>query len=243
MADVARGAESSETATSPSVSVTDFFDTHPPPTDLDKDQNAVTKFIKSAPPDARIVCVTSGGTTVPLERNTVRFIDNFSTGTRGAASVERFLAKGYYVIFLSRRRSVQPFVRHFDIMTDPDGFLDGIGQSLAIQDGGSAGRHNHDPKLPKLSRALKLWQEVREKNRFLRVDFTTVDEYIHKLRMISRQLDNVGNNAMLYFAAAVSDFFVPRTEMAQHKMQSSAGPPTIRLWGVPKCLRVLRDEW
>lgn len=36
----------------------------------------------------RIVVVTSGGTTIPLERNTVRFIDNFSTGTRGAKSAE-----------------------------------------------------------------------------------------------------------------------------------------------------------
>lgn len=38
-----------------------------------------------------IVCVTSGGTTVPLERNCVRFIDNFSKGNRGAASVEEFI--------------------------------------------------------------------------------------------------------------------------------------------------------
>ncbi len=38
-----------------------------------------------------VVCVTSGGTTVPLERNCVRFIDNFSAGTRGALSTEQFL--------------------------------------------------------------------------------------------------------------------------------------------------------
>ena len=38
-----------------------------------------------------MVCVTSGGTTVPLERRCVRFIDNFSGGTRGALSAERFL--------------------------------------------------------------------------------------------------------------------------------------------------------
>ena len=37
---------------------------------------------------ARLVCVTSGGTTVPLERRCVRFIDNFSSGNRGAASTE-----------------------------------------------------------------------------------------------------------------------------------------------------------
>ena len=30
--------------------------------------------------DKPLVLVTSGGTTVPLEMNTVRFIDNFSTG-------------------------------------------------------------------------------------------------------------------------------------------------------------------
>jgi hypothetical protein len=35
-----------------------------------------------------IVCITSGGTTVPLERRCVRFIDNFSAGNRGAASTE-----------------------------------------------------------------------------------------------------------------------------------------------------------
>lgn len=35
-----------------------------------------------------IVLVTSGGTAVPLERQTVRFLDNFSTGNRGALSTE-----------------------------------------------------------------------------------------------------------------------------------------------------------
>ena len=33
-------------------------------------------------------CLQSGGTTVPVERNTVRFLDNFSSGQRGAASAE-----------------------------------------------------------------------------------------------------------------------------------------------------------
>lgn len=30
--------------------------------------------------DLPVACVTSGGTKVPLERNMVRFIDNFSQG-------------------------------------------------------------------------------------------------------------------------------------------------------------------
>lgn len=45
-------------------------------------------------PHRPIVVVTSGGTTVPLERNCVRFIDNFSKGTRGALSAEQFLQVG-----------------------------------------------------------------------------------------------------------------------------------------------------
>ena len=35
-----------------------------------------------------VALVTSGGTTVPLERRTVRFLDNFSGGQRGARSAE-----------------------------------------------------------------------------------------------------------------------------------------------------------
>ena len=41
-----------------------------------------------------VAVVTSGGTTVPLERNCVRFIDNFSRGQRGALSAEQLLQVG-----------------------------------------------------------------------------------------------------------------------------------------------------
>ena len=34
------------------------------------------------------LAVQSGGTAVPLETNTVRFVDNFSSGMRGASSAE-----------------------------------------------------------------------------------------------------------------------------------------------------------
>ena len=41
--------------------------------------------------DRRVAVVTSGGTTVPLERNCVRFVDNFSSGRRGAISTAELL--------------------------------------------------------------------------------------------------------------------------------------------------------
>jgi phosphopantothenate-cysteine ligase len=59
--------------------------------------------------------VTSGGTSVPLEKNTVRSIENFSTGRRGALSAESFLREGFYVIFLYRKNSIQPFKVHLDL--------------------------------------------------------------------------------------------------------------------------------
>jgi phosphopantothenate-cysteine ligase len=69
---------------------------------------ATTAATASPPP---VCLVTSGGTTVPLEARMVRFLDNFSAGTRGAASAEELLSAGYAVIFLHRHWSMTPFVR------------------------------------------------------------------------------------------------------------------------------------
>jgi phosphopantothenoylcysteine synthetase/decarboxylase len=44
-----------------------------------------------------------------LEKNTVRSVENFSTGTRGSRSTEYFLKRGHPVIFLHRSISVKPF--------------------------------------------------------------------------------------------------------------------------------------
>jgi len=58
-----------------------------------------------------IALVTSGGTAADLEVNAVRFLDNFSTGLRGAISVEEFLKRGYAVIHLWRKGSAAPYTR------------------------------------------------------------------------------------------------------------------------------------
>lgn len=49
---------------------------------------SVFGFVNVSEKPRRIVLVTSGGTTVPLEQRCVRYIDNFSSGHRGAASAE-----------------------------------------------------------------------------------------------------------------------------------------------------------
>ncbi len=53
----------------------------------------------------------------------MRFLDNFSAGTRGSSSAEHFLRTGdYAVLFLHRQHSLQPFSRHYSHSTNP--FLD-----------------------------------------------------------------------------------------------------------------------
>jgi phosphopantothenate-cysteine ligase len=59
----------------------------------------------------RPICLVSSGTAVDLEVNAVRCLDNFSTGLRGAISVEEFLKRGYSVIHLQREGSASPFAR------------------------------------------------------------------------------------------------------------------------------------
>ena len=57
--------------------------------------------------------MTSGGTSIPIEKNTVRSIENFSGGQRGALSAEFFLKAGFKVIFLTRKYSKFPFAWRF----------------------------------------------------------------------------------------------------------------------------------
>src|SRR5579871_3209207 len=78
-----------------------WFESNPAPKSLRQHATLVREFIDfhlDTSSDRRIALVTSGGTTVPLENQTVRFIDNFSAGTRGATSAEYFLQEGYAVI-------------------------------------------------------------------------------------------------------------------------------------------------
>lgn len=52
------------------------------------------------------------------------------------------------------------------------------------------------------------------KDRLLKVTFTTLFEYLFLLREISCSvLRPIGSQAMLYLAAAVSDFYIPSANM------------------------------
>ncbi|KAM9299038.1 phosphopantothenate--cysteine ligase [Gastrophryne carolinensis] len=207
-------------------------DLAPPQVEVGEAARAMVEFSRAqASQGRRVVLVTSGGTKVPLESRTVRFLDNFSSGWRGAASAEYFLAAGYAVIFLHRQRSMFPYSRHYAHIN----WLDCVvpGPRLEIQ----------PDLLPGIQRVLQRHLKVKDEATLLPVRFTTLSDYLHLLQAAACALSPLGSKAMFYLAAAVSDFYIPASEMPEHKIQSSSGPLQITMKMVPKMLSPLVKDW
>lgn len=185
----------------------------------------------------------------------MRQADEPGAGTRGAISAENFIAAGYAVIFLHRTFSLLPYSRHYshsfncflDFMTfDNDGRVI-VGDEYQKQMAG----------------VLQQYQRVKQENTLLLLAFTSVNEYLWELRELAKLLRPLGADAVLYLAAAVSDFFIPAEKMVEHKIQSSEDfnphdadegkvQSAARMNGqnlsismdpVPKFLKNLVDEW
>ncbi|XP_031783741.1 phosphopantothenate--cysteine ligase [Nasonia vitripennis] len=214
----------------------EFYAKTPKPSNLDENEKLLNQFIAfHAKENTKVVLVTSGGTTVPLEHNTVRFVDNFSAGSRGSISAENFLQRHYAVIFMYRVKSLEPFSRHF------------VGSRLL--DMLELTTTNDTPSVSvtpqyvnKISDILKKYKDSLNQNMLLSISFTTLSEYLWLLRSACQALTVLENRAMLYLAAAVSDFYIPSNEMATHKIPSDE-PPSVHLKLVPKVLEPLVKLW
>lgn len=236
-----------------------YFTVNPPPKSLQSHLTLARSFISAhaSSPTQRLVLVTSGGTTVPLENQTVRYIDNFSAGTRGACSAEYFLQQGYAVIFLHRQFSLLPYSRHYSHNTRS--FLDYMSED-------ENGKVMVDPEHQELMRVrLRQYNEAKRQNKLLILSFVTITEYLWELREVAKLMKPLGPRALFYLAAAVSDFFVPADRMVEHKIQSNEEfhaqnqangetlkKPAARTEGkslvidlepVPKFLKQLVDGW
>ena len=75
------------------------------------------------------------------------------------------------------------------------------------------------------------------------VPFNSLSDYLWLLRAAAREMHILGPSAMLYLAAAVSDFYIPINQMPDHKIQSSRGPLSLSLQLVPKMLGPLVSIW
>lgn len=214
-----------------------YFNTHNPPSYLPEIEEQVNEFVDYhvKTTGKKVALVTSGGTTVPLENNTVRFIDNFSAGTRGATSAEYFLENGYAVIFLHREFSLLPYSRHYSHTTNC--FLDYmIEKDNMVQ-------INPD-FADEMLVVLRKYNEARNSNSLLLLPFTTVNQYLYTLKSVATILQRMDGKALFYLAAAVSDFFLPSSRMPKHKIQAQpSGKLIVDLEQVPKFLRRLVDNW
>lgn len=195
---------------------------------------------KARSSNLKIAVVTSGGTTVPLEQRAVRFIDNFSTGTRGAACAEKFLElanvensrgdpwpKKYAVVFLTREGSKQPYLRHAPAQH--------IAEASEIKESQVEVRNEL------IVTAFASWKAVG--NRLFVIYFTTVQQYLADLYSIAQTVKPYRRSVLLFLAAAVSDYYVPFDELPEHKIQSDSEELILNLKRVPKCLGTLRHEW
>ncbi|KAI8054524.1 DNA/pantothenate metabolism flavoprotein [Syncephalis plumigaleata] len=218
------------------VNPTTYFEENPAPRNLAAHEASVEAFVQQhLGTGRRVALVTSGGTTVPLEVNTVRFMDNFSAGTRGATSAEYLLEQGYAVIFMHRQFSLQPYSRHYSHTTNC--FLDHM--TLDENNNIKVGDEFRDM----MSAVLAKYQKAREEGTLIMIDFVTVTDYLFLLRSCARIMSVLKEKALFYLAAAVSDFFIPAKNMAEHKIQSGDGGLSLHMDQVPKFLKPLVKEW
>ncbi|KAH9255369.1 hypothetical protein BASA81_006488 [Batrachochytrium salamandrivorans] len=208
----------------------DFFSQSIAPRDLVAVQAQLDKFVLRNQ-HKPIVLVTSGGTTVPLERNTVRFIDNFSTGSRGAQMCQEFLAQSneVCVVFLHRVGSILPYTSSLGSSHVDFNLLNKLASNSALEES---------------LRDAKTCGEMIQSGRLLAVPFVSVTEYLFKLRACAIALA-ANSKLTVVLAAAVSDFFVCDQDMQEHKIQSGGGSAGLHLdlSPVPKMLGKLKHEW
>eukprot|EP00043_Microstomoeca_roanoka_P007304 m.70303 g.70303 ORF g.70303 m.70303 type:complete len:222 (-) comp13773_c0_seq1:29-694(-) len=76
----------------------------------------------------------------------------------------------------------------------------------------------------------------------IQVEFFSVHDYLYGLHRLASELKSLGPRACLYLAAAVSDFYISRDQLAEHKIQSSSGKLTLQMEPVPKLLHLIKPQ-
>ncbi|KAF9200160.1 hypothetical protein BGZ49_009634 [Haplosporangium sp. Z 27] len=230
------GASTPASVASPGpVSAEVYFASHVAPKSLPENAEKIRTFVdRHMREGRRVVLITSGGTTVPLETQTVRFIDNFSAGTRGATSAEFFLEQGYAVIFMHRQFSLQPYSRHYSHSRNC---------FLEFMEADENGIHVMPPYLEQMREVLTKYRGTQKAGTLLTLDFVTVNDYLFLLREAAMIISKMDVHAMYYLAAAVSDFFIPADKMSEHKIQSGDGLLNLSMDQVPKILKPLVNDW
>jgi phosphopantothenate-cysteine ligase len=179
-----------------------------------------------------VIFITGGGTSVPLEKKTVRSIENFSTGGRASRLAEGWLttegAEKVLIISLQRRGAVQ---------------VGGEALRDAVQWDGRGTSEEVEARIAAVAAGLRQRAQARSSDRWYPVYFDSVHEYLQLLEEIAVELEatHSGQYAIV-LAAAVSDFYVK--DVADDKIQSRGSSGLdLHLVATPKAVRPLVDKW
>eukprot|EP00796_Vickermania_ingenoplastis_P009271 gene9271-6519_t len=190
-----------------------------------------------------VAFVTSGGTTVPLEINAVRFLTNFSSGGRGAKLAELYLQRGWACVLLRHHSAVQPFRRALTNISTAD-----LMSVIASSAGGAPPASDVSPFN---AEAVALARLYADRHHLLHtVEFDTIIDYMFLLRGVSQALcaglparHPLHRVPILFYAcAAASDYFVPLSQRCREKI-SGGDELVLTLPAVPKALKLLRERW
>ncbi|KAH8584141.1 phosphopantothenoylcysteine synthetase [Cryptosporidium sp. chipmunk genotype I] len=195
-----------------------------------------------------IVIITSGGTYVPLERNMVRYIDNFSTGTRGAYSAEYFLKSGFSVVFFHRKGSHIPFT--IDCPSKYD-MLMAMANNII-----SSNEDNYNLLInEQFKKVIEASQNlIKYSDRMFLMEFGSVHEYFNGMDYIISHCAKFPDSFIFFLAAAVSDFYIPENLLPKNKISASSDASldlengsktpsiTLELYSTPKYARCIRNK-
>ena len=177
---------------------------------------------------------------MPLERNAVRYLLNFSTGRRGAKSTEYFLQSGFPVIYLHSKGSCLPwternissvkdvdcrspeagsaswtffsFVRLIDWLIDCliDWLIDWL---TGLLNSGCTVVPSLGWRIAYSSLQISEPEMKRFTSMTCFVEYQDLDEYLFYLRRISEIITRHFQRNIIYLSAAVSDYYIPFDQM------------------------------
>jgi phosphopantothenate---cysteine ligase (ATP) len=124
----------------------------------------------------------------------------------------------------NRQKTLEPYTRHFSSnelldslqMTDNDS-IQGKDNLFSTNIYIYRWQNLVDPsKIARILPVLKERNDAAKSGRMLKIPFTTLTDYLWLLRASTASMATLGNRAMVYLAAAVSDFYLPLDQLVRH---------------------------
>jgi phosphopantothenate---cysteine ligase (ATP) len=96
---------------------------------------------------------------------------------------------------------------------------------------------SYEDRIIHASRDLKLYRD-----RLILLEFSSVQHYLYLLYHIVLGVDRFRSRVLVLLSAAVSDFYLPKCHLSEHKLSSSSGLLNLSLRPVPRLLAFLKSK-